>query len=95
MKFHTVAAAAALALSFLLHISKFDWLFVLTAIALVFTAELINTAIEKTVDLAMPDVHPLAKIAKDAAAAAVLVTAVFAVVVGILVFYDPLVRLLF
>jgi diacylglycerol kinase len=61
-------------------------LFVVSAVALVWLAELVNTAIEKTVDLAQPSEHPLAKQAKDVAAAAVLIASLYAVVVGLIVF---------
>lgn len=94
MKFHFTLAFLALVLALLFGLSKTDVLFILLAVTLVIVTELINTAIEKSVDLAMPDIHPLAKIAKDVAAAAVLVTAAFAVVTGMVVFYDPIDRLL-
>ena len=57
-------------------------------VALVLAAELVNTAVEATVDLCSPDVHPLARRAKDTAAGAVLVCAVFAVAVGVALFGD-------
>ncbi|MEK8129668.1 diacylglycerol kinase [Paenibacillus filicis] len=94
MKFHFFAAFAALVLALLFGLSKTDVLFILLAVTLVIVAELMNTAIEKAVDLAMPDIHPLAKIAKDVAAAAVLVTAAFAVVTGLIVFYEPVDRMI-
>ena len=59
------------------------------AIALVFIAELVNTAVEAIIDLISPEEHVLARVAKDTAAGAALVAAVFAVVIGILVFYEP------
>ncbi|WP_281888207.1 diacylglycerol kinase [Paenibacillus sp. YYML68] len=93
MRFHFFTAFAALVLALMLGLSKADVLFILLAVTLVIVAELMNTAIEKAVDLAMPDIHPLAKIAKDVAAAAVLVTAAFAVMTGMIVFYEPLDRL--
>jgi diacylglycerol kinase len=86
MKFHLVAAIGAIISLFIFKQSKVEMLFVCLAIALVWITEMINTAIEKTVDLAMPNQHPLAKLAKDLAAGAVLVASVFAVVVGIIVF---------
>ncbi|SDC72502.1 diacylglycerol kinase (ATP) [Paenibacillus sp. UNCCL117] len=89
MRFHFFAAFAALVAALLFGLPKTDVLFLLLAVTLVIVTELINTAIEKTVDLAMPDIHPLAKIAKDVAAAAVLVTAAFAVIAGMIVFYEP------
>ncbi|WP_040948384.1 diacylglycerol kinase [Gorillibacterium massiliense] len=89
MKIHFFVSFLVLAAAVLFGLSRNDILFLLLAITLVIVTELINTAIEKTVDLAMPDRHPLAKIAKDTAAAAVLVTAAFAVAVGLIIFYRP------
>ncbi|GAB7053727.1 MULTISPECIES: diacylglycerol kinase family protein [unclassified Paenibacillus] len=94
MKFHFFAGLAALVLALFFKLSKTDILFILLAVTLMFMTELINTAVEKTVDLAMPELHPLAKIAKDVAAASVLATAAFAAVTGMIVFYEPLDRLL-
>ncbi|UJF35082.1 diacylglycerol kinase [Paenibacillus hexagrammi] len=90
MKFHFCVAFLVLLAALLCRLPKTDILFILLAVTLMIVTELINTAIEKTVDLAMPDRHPLAKIAKDVAAASVLVSAGFAVIVGMVVFYEPL-----
>jgi diacylglycerol kinase len=89
MKFHFFVSFVALTSALFFHISKAEILFIILAITLVIMTELINTAVEKTVDLAMPDRHPVAKIAKDLAAASVLVAAAFAVAVGAIVFYQP------
>lgn len=62
-----------------------DWALIALAAGLVFTAELLNTGIEAVVDLASPELHPLAKAAKDVAAGAVLIAALTAVAVGLLV----------
>jgi undecaprenol kinase len=71
----------------LLRISLFNWLILIQVIALVLAAELINTALERLVDLAAGSLyHPLARAAKDAAAGAVLITAIFAVVSGVIIF---------
>lgn len=67
-------------------ISRMEWLFVLLCIAGMFTLELLNTAIEKTVDLVTDEYHPLAKVAKDLAAGAVLVYTVYSIIVGMIVF---------
>lgn len=67
-------------------------MFVLTAIFLVLVTELMNTAVEAAVDLADPHIHPLAKAAKDTAAGAVLLAAVFAVVIGCMVFFKPVIH---
>lgn len=90
MKFHFFAAFIVLLLALYLRLPKLEILFILMAVTLMIVTELINTAIEKAVDLAMPDRHPLAKIAKDVAAASVLVSAVFAAIVGMVVFYEPI-----
>ncbi|MGG1553067.1 MULTISPECIES: diacylglycerol kinase [Paenibacillus] len=90
MKFHFCVAFLVLFAALFIHLSKTDILFILLAVTLMIVTELINTAVEKAVDLAMPDQHPLAKIAKDVAAASVLVSAGFAVVVGLIVFFDPI-----
>lgn len=94
MQFHFLSAFVVLILAILFELPKAEILFILLSVTLVIVCELINTAVEKTVDLAMPDRHPLAKIAKDAAAAAVLVSAVFAAIVGMIVFYEPIDRLI-
>lgn len=90
MKFHFFVAFAVLIVALILHVTTMEILFIMLSITLVVVTELINTAIEKTVDLAMPNQHPIAKIAKDVAAASVLVTAVFAVAVALVIFYQPI-----
>lgn len=94
MRFHFFAAGAVLCLALYCRLRGMEIIVLMLSITLVIVTELINTALEKAVDLSMPDRHPLAKIAKDAAAASVFVTAVFAAAVGIIVFYAPLDRLL-
>jgi diacylglycerol kinase len=90
MQFHFLAALLVFIIALVCGVSKLELLFLLLAIALVIVAELINTAIELAVDLAMPSPHPLAKAAKDTAAAAVLVASVFAAAIGMIVFYERL-----
>jgi diacylglycerol kinase (ATP) len=67
-----------------------DWAVLILTIAMVFAAEFINTAIEAVVDLATQEHHPLAKIGKDVGAAAVLIAALAAVLVGLLILGPPL-----
>jgi cytidine deaminase len=93
MRIHWGTALLVMISAFLLDVSKAEIILLFFAILLVIAAELFNTAIEAAVDLAVDRFHPLAKIAKDTAAAAVLLTALHAVVVGILVFSDKLVPL--
>ncbi|HEY8530247.1 MAG TPA: diacylglycerol kinase family protein [Paenibacillaceae bacterium] len=95
MRFHVIAALAAVLLGAALGIGPAEWLWVALAIALVWSAELVNTAVEHLVDLVSPERQPLAKAAKDTAAGAVLVAAVFAVVVGCMVFGPRLWALFF
>ena len=69
-----------------LGVSPLEWAALLLAIALVLGAEAMNTALEYVVDLAQPEWHPLARDAKDVAAAAVLVCSLGAAMVGLVVF---------
>ncbi|NEU26282.1 diacylglycerol kinase family protein [Paenibacillus polymyxa] len=94
MRIHVVVALLVIVAGLTLRISRLDWLFVCLAIAIVIVAELINTAVEAALDLISPDIHPLAKAAKDTAAGAVLLAAVFAVIIGIFVFYRPVLTLI-
>ncbi|MBX4149989.1 diacylglycerol kinase [Paenibacillus sp. LC231] len=89
MKIHIAAALIVFIAAALLQLDRMSWLFLVLAIALVFIAELVNTAVEAIIDLISPEEHVLARVAKDTAAGAALVAAVFAVVIGILVFYEP------
>ncbi|MDR1464712.1 MAG: diacylglycerol kinase family protein [Oscillospiraceae bacterium] len=70
-------------------LSRTDWALLFLSTALVIGAELMNSALERAVDLASPQRHPLAKLAKDAASGAVLVCAAGAVAVGIAVLWQP------
>jgi diacylglycerol kinase (ATP) len=90
MGLHLLAAAIALAASFYYKLDKVEFLFVIAAIFLVFTAELFNTAVETTVDLLTRKYHVLARIAKNVAAGAVLLAALFALIVAFFVFGDKL-----
>lgn len=66
-----------------------DWAVLILTIAMVFTAEFINTSIEAVVDLATREKHPLAKVGKDVGAAAVLIAALAAILVGLLIMGPP------
>ena len=87
---HSGIAAVAFVLGIWLKISFSDWAVMILTTAMVFMAEFVNTSIEAVVDLASPNKHPLAKIGKDVGAAAVLVAAFAAVLVGLLVLGPPL-----
>ncbi|MEK4977398.1 diacylglycerol kinase family protein [Bacillus sp. FSL K6-6540] len=89
MKIHIAAALIVFIAAALLQLDRIRWLFLVLAVSLVFIAELVNTAVEAIIDLVSPEEHVLARVAKDTAAGAALVAAVFAIVIGIMVFYEP------
>ena len=93
-RIHAAVGAAAVAAGIFFKINTSEWLAIVTVSALVLSAEAINTAVEFVVDLVTADYHHLAGKAKDVAAAAVLLAAMGAVVVGLLIFI-PKIRLLF
>jgi diacylglycerol kinase len=92
---HLVAAISAIVLGLYLHLSTVQFALIFMMIAGVFITEMLNTVLEICVDLASPEYHPLAKIAKDVAAGAVLLCAMLAVVIALLIFGPPLWALLF
>ena len=79
---------------FVLKITINEWIFVIFSIGLVLGSELLNTAIEATVDLVTPQFHPLAKIAKDTASASAFVFSIMAFIIGCLVFIPNLIELI-
>lgn len=85
-RIHVGAAVITIAAGFFFGITRLEWCAVVLAIGFVMMAEAVNTAIEAIVDLASPELHPLAGRAKDVAAGAVLFAAVTAVMIGLLVF---------
>jgi diacylglycerol kinase len=92
MRVHLAAAAAVIILALILRVSAVDWACLLGVIGLVLTAEALNTVVEAVVDLCTDEFHPLAKIAKDVAAGAVLISSLAAAGVGIAVFLPRLLR---
>lgn len=90
MRIHVSLAILTLLAALLFRIGRAEFLALLFAITLVLMAELINTAVEATVDVAVEGADPTAKVAKDVAAGAVLVAAINAVVVGYIVFIGRL-----
>lgn len=87
---HAVAAVAVFFVGFWLEIGRIDWAILVLTVAVVWVGEFTNTAVEAVVDLLSPNIHPLAKVAKDVAAAAVLIAALAAVVIGFLILGPPL-----
>ncbi|MEK4629415.1 diacylglycerol kinase family protein [Solibacillus sp. FSL R7-0682] len=86
LRFHLLSAIIVIIAGLLTDLSRTEWVIITLVIALVIGAELFNTAIERVVDLASPQIHPLAKQAKDIAAGAVLVFAGASVIIGLLIF---------
>ncbi len=82
---HAIATLIVILLSFWLHLKLIEWAVIFIAIALVWTAEFLNTAMEALVDLASPNRHQLARICKDVGAAAVLIAALSSVLIGLFI----------
>lgn len=87
---HALMTALVVLVALWLRLPTRDWAVLLLTIALVWTAEFANTALEAVVDLASPSRHPLAKVGKDVGAAAVLIAALTSVAVGLLILGPPL-----
>jgi len=93
VQFHLVAGISVLFFAWWSEVTRFEWLILILAIGSVISAEVMNSAIETVVDMVQPNYHPLAGMAKDIAAGAVLVTAIQAAVIGMIVFAPSLLRL--
>lgn len=94
MRIHLAAASAVVLLGVWLGIGALEWALLIALFGLVIALELINTAVERVVDLVSPERHPLAKTAKDAAAGAVLTAALAAAACGLLLLGPPLLEAL-
>ena len=86
LRVHLAAAALVLAAALLLRFSTIEFVGLVLCFAIVMAAELFNTALEVLIDYAWPEHHPMIGRAKDVAAAAVLIAAVGAAIVGVLLF---------
>lgn len=91
LKIHTFMAILVIVFGFFLRISYLEWLACLILIGLVILAEFMNTAIEYVVDLASPNIHPLAKAAKDTASAGVLIMAIISAIIGLIIFIPKII----
>ncbi len=87
-------ACIALVMAILLKLNQVSWLIIVLNICLVLTAELLNTAIESLADLACKEINPVIKIIKDVSAAAVLLTALTAVVCALIIFIPAIFKIL-
>ncbi|GGD71383.1 diacylglycerol kinase family protein [Paenibacillus nasutitermitis] len=90
MRIHVTAALIVTATGMILGIRAMEWALLVLVMGVVICAELLNTAIENVVDLASPDIHPLAKAAKDTASGAVLVAVIAAIIIGFIIFIPHL-----
>ena len=93
-RIHLIVGLGAICLGCYLRISVVEWVVLIAVIALVLCAEALNSALERTVDLIEPERHPVARDAKDMAAAGVLIASLCSLVVGIILFGPRLLRLL-
>lgn len=95
MRFHLFCSIIVLLAAYYFSITKTEWLFILFVIVGIFALELMNSAIERVVDLVTAEYHPLAKQAKDLAAGSVFVYAVLSVAIGIIIFFPYIQKLLY
>lgn len=91
---HLSVAVVIIILGYLLNISSTEWSIICLTMGFVIAAEAMNTAVEYLTDLASPGFHILARKAKDAAAGAVLIAAVFAIIVGLFIFVPKIMLIL-
>ena len=94
LRIHISVGLFVLIFGGLLKVSIFEWLILLLTIQMVIISEMFNTAIEFTVDLFSTEFSKQAKKAKDVSAAGVLITAIFAIVIGVMIFLPKLLALL-
>ncbi|MEK6574454.1 MAG: diacylglycerol kinase family protein [Chloroflexota bacterium] len=92
---HAIISVAVFVVGLWVGLDRRDWAVILLTMVAVWMGEFINTALEAVVDLASPEHHPLAKVGKDVGAAAVLIAALAAVVIGLLILGPPLWEKLF
>jgi diacylglycerol kinase len=85
-RIHFVAALTAIIFAIIFHLNTYEWVAIIFSIGLVITTEIINTAIENIADFISPDKNQKIKIIKDLSAAAVLISAVTALSIGLIIF---------
>ena len=90
VKIHITIMILVIIAGIVLKISKIEWIICIILFGLVIGGEMLNSAIETVVDIAMPDINPKAKFAKDAAAGAVLIAAIMAAIAGMIIFIPKL-----
>ncbi|MGI8383308.1 diacylglycerol kinase family protein [Robertmurraya sp. P23] len=90
MRIHLFFTMLVVLLGYLLQVSIVEWVFLLLSIGGVISLELINSSIENLVDLVTEEFHPLAKKAKDMAAAAVFIFSIVSIIIGMIIFIPRL-----
>lgn len=93
LKIDLLVAIIVTVFGFIFKLSYVEWAIILFCFGLVMSLELVNTAIEEAVNLAMPNIHPVAKISKDVAASAVLLAALVSAIIGIVIFLPKIINL--
>lgn len=86
MTIHVSVTALTIILGLVFEITAIEWIICIFLLGLIMATELINTALEAVVDLCTQDYHPLAKVAKDTASAAVFVFSCFSFIIGLIIF---------
>jgi len=92
-RFHLLASVTVIIAGFFFHIEKTEWLVIFLVIGLVLSVEALNTSIEYICDLVSPDYNPIVKKIKDVSAAAVLLAAIVAVIIGCIIFIPYILNL--
>jgi len=94
-RLHLLAASLAIAMGFILGISRAEWMILIIIIAMVFITEILNSAMESLADYVSPEYSSIIKRVKDFCAAAVLLSAITSVIVGLLIFLPKVIQILF
>lgn len=94
MRSHTLSTLGVIIMSLFLPLSLYEWLWILLVCFLVFVMEIWNTVVENIVDFISPGRHPLAKKIKDMAAAAVLLTSFFSLLVGAMILVPKIIQII-
>lgn len=94
LKIHISIMILVIVAGIFLKISKMEWIICIILFGLVIGGEMLNSAIETVVDIAMPDINPKAKFAKDVAAGAVLIFAISSTIIGLIIFIPKIIAIL-
>lgn len=94
LKIHISIMILVIIAGIFLKISKMEWIICIILFGLVIGGEMLNSAIETVVDIAMPEINPKAKFAKDVAAGAVLIFAISSAIIGLIIFIPKIIAIL-